>query len=112
MFYRREENFIGKSLISSSKTLKRKDCLHCGKPLTGNAQNTYCSIRCSQLATRKAMRPSKEDLTKAIWETPTTQLALKYGVSDVAIAKWCKHYGISKPPRGYWAQQKAKNSTS
>jgi hypothetical protein len=100
---------IDKSLVPSNETLKRKDCLHCGKPLTGAAQDTYCSVRCSQLATRKAIRPSKEELTKAIWETPTSQLALKYGVSDVAIAKWCKSYGISKPPRGYWAKQNAKN---
>jgi len=28
-------------------------------------------------------------------------------VSDVAIAKWCKHYKITKPDRGYWAKYEA-----
>lgn len=53
---------------------------------------------------RKVVRPSKEELTIMIWETPTTHIAKKYGVSDNAVAKWCKNYNISKPPRGYWAK--------
>ncbi len=35
------------------------------------------------------------------------QLAEQFGVSDVAISKWCKRYGIAKPPRGYWAKKAA-----
>ena len=49
--------------------------------------------------------PTKEELEKLVWETPTTELAQRYGISDVALSKWCKKYGISKPPRGYWAKQ-------
>jgi 5-methylcytosine-specific restriction endonuclease McrA len=60
-----------------------------------------------RLATRKVERPHKEELEKLVWEMPTMQLAKRFGVSDVALAKWCKHYGISKPPRGYWMKQKA-----
>lgn len=51
--------------------------------------------------------PSKEELTKLVWEKPTTQLSNHFGVSDVAISKWCKSYGIPKPPRGYWAKQQS-----
>ena len=29
-------------------------------------------------------------------------------VSDVSILKWCRIYGIKKPPRGYWQKQKTK----
>lgn len=54
------------------------------------------------LKARKVVRPSKEDLEKLVWELPTTKLAKKFGVSDVAISKWCEAYSISKPPRGYW----------
>lgn len=43
---------------------------------------------------------------KLLWEIPTTQIAKKYGVSDKAIGKWAKSYGIDKPPRGYWMKQK------
>ena len=58
---------------------------------------------------RKVVRPSKEELEKMVWEIPTIQLKKKFGVSDVAIAKWCKMYGINKPPRGYWMKQQARN---
>jgi hypothetical protein len=58
--------------------------------------------------TRKVVRPSKEELLKLLWEVPTMKLADQLGVSDQAIAKWAKLYGIEKPPRGYWAKQNAK----
>jgi len=53
-------------------------------------------------AHRRKDTPSAETLLKLIWETPTIQVAKKFGVSDKAVEKWCKGYGISKPPRGYW----------
>jgi len=40
---------------------------------------------------------------------PTTEVAKRLGVSDVAIGKKCKQLGIEKPPRGYW-QKKNKKS--
>lgn len=55
----------------------------------------------------KVPHPSKEELSKFLWEMPTSQLAIKLGVSDKAIEKWAKGYGIDKPPRGYWAKIKA-----
>ena len=50
-------------------------------------------------------RPSKELLGKMLWEMPTIKIAKQFGVSDKAVAKWAKAYGINKPPRGYWAKQ-------
>jgi PD-(D/E)XK endonuclease len=62
------------------------------------------------LKSRKVDRPSKEELKKMIWETSVLEVSHKYGVSDVAVAKWCKKYGIPRPPRGYWAKKnQAKN---
>jgi hypothetical protein len=55
---------------------------------------------------RKVERPSKEDLEKLLWEKPTAQLAIDFGVSDKAIEKWAKTYGITKPPRGHWMKLK------
>jgi hypothetical protein len=47
-----------------------------------------------------------------IWETSVLEVSQKFGVSDVAVAKWCKKYGIPRPPRGYWAKKnQSKNST-
>ena|SRR5260221_472676 len=56
----------------------------------------------AHIKARKVSRPSKEELTKLLWEIPTLQLAKQFGVSDKAIEKWSKAYGISKPPRGHW----------
>jgi transposase len=53
--------------------------------------------------------PNKEELEKLLWEVPTTILAKRFGVSDVALAKLCKRIGIDKPPRGYWAKKAAEN---
>ena len=53
---------------------------------------------------RKVLRPTKEELEKLLWEKPTSQLAEEFGVSDKAIEKWAKSYGLSKPPRGYWSK--------
>lgn len=56
---------------------------------------------------RKVVRPSKEELAKLLWESPTIQIAKTYGVSDKAVEKWAKSYGLSKPPRGYWTKTKS-----
>lgn len=61
----------------------------------------FCK-ECSPKTKRKVVRPEKHILIQEIWEISTVQLAKKYGVSDVAISKWCKSYNIKKPPRGYW----------
>lgn len=55
---------------------------------------------------RKVVRPSKEELEKLLWESPTIQIAKTYGVSDKAVEKWAKSYGLSKPPRGFWTKTK------
>jgi hypothetical protein len=55
---------------------------------------------------RKVERPSKKTLRKLLWEFPTSTLGKQFGVSDKAIEKWAKTYGIPKPPLGYWAKNK------
>ena len=59
--------------------------------------------KCSYLSRRKVSRPSKEELEKMLWEIPTVAIAEKFGVSDKAVSKWAKSYGLTKPPRGYWS---------
>ena len=79
-------------------------CLCCNAPVS--RRHTYCSQRCSNKAARKVKRPSKKKLKKLVWKYPTTKIAKHYGVSDQAVAKWCKSYGIEKPPRGYWTKKR------
>jgi len=54
---------------------------------------------------RKVIRPSKEELEKLLWTYTMVDLASQFGVSDKAIAKWAKAYGIQKPPIGHWIKK-------
>jgi hypothetical protein len=84
-------------------------CGHCGSEFSAPRKNGrktyYCSRECLASALSKVTRPSKEELRILVWEFPTSQLARRFGVSDVAIAKWCKKYEIKKPPRGHWTKR-------
>jgi hypothetical protein len=103
------QQLVEKGSSSLNVSARQKICLHCGKPLTLPGQDTYCSRKCSRLAARKVERPSKEDLQQLVWSKPTTQIAKDFGVSDKAVEKWCKAYGIEKPQRGYWAKKQAQS---
>jgi hypothetical protein len=48
---------------------------------------------------------TKEELERIVWKKSTTEIARELGVSDVAIARRCKKFGIEKPGRGYWAKE-------
>ena len=43
---------------------------------------------------RKVVRPSKEELQKMINEIPMTNIGMRFGVSDNAVRKWARRYGI------------------
>ena len=43
---------------------------------------------------RRVERPSKEELFEMVKNEPFTAIASKYGVSDIAITKWCKQYNL------------------
>jgi len=91
---------------------KIKNCLTCGKVITKNS--LYCNScsstnhpnRILKTEYSKKFTIEKEELEKLIWEKPTTEIAEMFNVSDVAVAKRCKKFGIQKPPRGYWTQFK------
>jgi hypothetical protein len=78
--------------------------------------DTFCSKKERKIKKEKQERqykkkviwPSKEELEKLLWERPTIKIAQMFGVSDKAVEKWSKKYGLTKPPRGYWAKQQAK----
>ncbi len=79
-----------------------KTCKNCKKEFLPS-QNTviFCSKKCSE-EYQTRFEISKEELLKLVWEIPTTKIAKMFNVSDKAIAKRCKKFSISKPPRGYW----------
>lgn len=52
-----------------------------------------------------AYENAKKELFILVWTMPTIEVARLEGVSDSAIEKRCKQYGIPKPPRGFWAKR-------
>lgn len=50
---------------------------------------------------------TREELYDQVWATPMRSLAGRYGISDVALAKTCRHLGVPVPGRGYWAKKTA-----
>jgi|LauGreDrversion4_2_1035121.scaffolds.fasta_scaffold294160_1 hypothetical protein len=63
------------------------------------------SILESSIKRRKVERPSKEELNLLIWSKPMVDIGKDFGVSDKAIAKWIKFYGLEKPPNGHWIRE-------
>lgn len=90
--------------VRTPKVKQTRSCAVCSCDTTNKK---YCSAACAAKGRRKSDRPSKEELHRLVWQYPTLKLAEYFGVSDVALAKWCKQYGIDKPPRGYWAKKRA-----
>lgn len=88
---------------------ERKICPMCNKEfLTRFPMQQYCCHICSHKSGRKVLHPTKENLKYEIdAKTPWAHLGKKYGVSDNAVKKWAKQYGILPTLRSY----KKTNST-
>ena len=56
------------------------------------------------MADDKMIIIKRDQLYERVWQTPTTQLALEYRMSDSRLAKICKKLRVPKPPPGYWAK--------
>lgn len=69
---------------------KKYYCISCGKKVCRNAK--YCKTCYENQFIRNSI--SKEELSELIISFPFTQIAKMYGVSDNAVRKWCKHFGL------------------
>lgn len=94
---------------NGERILNNKKCLRCANLFVSKKNRKFCSSNCSNKYNKGGLRcsksPSKKELEKLVWLKPTSQIAKDFQVSDNAVAKWCKNYNISKPPRGYWAKK-------
>lgn len=87
----------GKSRHSSSllypirTNYAKQFCIDCGKEIL--CESKRC-VSCNGKIQRKVERPSKEVLYQEIKMTSFSAVGRKYGVSDNAIRKWCKTYGL------------------
>lgn len=73
-----------------------KQCKHCNiNFVTKDKKQEFCSKMCKYIGGRKVKkRPTKEELYKLIQELPYTRIGALYEVSDNAIRKWAKSYGL------------------
>lgn len=65
-------------------------CLGCGAV----CRYKYCSYSCARLASRKVERPDRETLRRLIEKNSFVSLGKIFGVSDNAVRKWAKCYGL------------------
>jgi len=79
---------------------ERVDCPICKTLFTVNksvlkkGSGKYCSSPCSNIGQRRVIRPSKEDLKNSIKNLSWLAMGRKYGVSDNAVRKWARRYGL------------------
>ena len=69
-------------------------CAQCGCAAEGADKSKYCSPKCAQLASRRTPRPSKDELRELIDSSTWTAIGKHYGVSDNAVRKWARSYGL------------------
>lgn len=69
----------------------KRPCEQCGK-MTVNKR--FCSYPCSHVGTRKATRPSQSQLKEDMINLSWCAMGRKYGVSDNAVRKWARGYGL------------------
>lgn len=67
-------------------------CVTCGVNFVSK-KGGRCT-ECAKIATRKAERPSREELKDMIRTESFLSLGKKFNVSDNAIRKWCKGYNL------------------
>jgi len=92
------ENYSGLNkmrLLTKAKPLLRFDepknnCMFCGEM----CHVRFCSRACYHLYQRKCERPSKNTLCEEITTLTWRAIGEKYGVSDNAVRKWARQYGI------------------
>lgn len=83
-------------------------CIECGKPITKKKGVLRCS-ECAATERRKVInRPSKEELYESLKDSSFTAVGKKYNVTDNAIRKWCRDYGLSVKANDYKAKKEKK----
>lgn len=85
--------------IDVTKYIRKWNEIECGfchtKFLTMNDDRKFCSDTCSQLSQMKVKnRPDKKELKNLIEKYNWTELGRMYNVSDNAIRKWARKYGL------------------
>jgi hypothetical protein len=68
-------------------------CQSCGRCLQAKQKN-HCSLMCSSQSRRRVARPSKKQLEDDLATMSWVAVGRKYGVTDNAVRKWARNYGL------------------
>lgn len=100
-------NCHGQTQTFSGKNIKLKFfkitryCSSCNAPISRKTKTFKCRD-CSQKRLHKINWPTRTELFHLVWTTPAIKLGTQLGVSDVAVATYCKRHNIPRPNRAYW----------
>ena len=85
---------FSKSMAKQAKQYKHV-CEICQKEFENGWKNSrFCGAKCKGVSSRKVIRPTKEQLELDMQSLPMIHVGAKYGVSDNAVRKWAKTYGL------------------
>lgn len=81
--------------INKWKRIQKVHCSYCNTEfLPTKRTQKYCKEQCNRLASRRVDRPGKQALSQMLKEQSWTSIGRKYGVSDNAVRKWARQYGL------------------
>jgi len=72
---------------------KHKPCADCGELIGITAKSGLCLL-CGSKQRRKVERPPADELLEMLSTTSMVKIGQRYGVSDNAVRKWAKSYGL------------------
>lgn len=82
-------------------------CSGCGKDMKVEGMCGRCKVKAiDRTASRKIVWPDVNELALMVWERPLVAVGKELGVSDNAVFKMCKRWGIKLPKKGYWRRKK------
>lgn len=86
-----EDSKNGNNLLNLKALKSTGKCLVCQEDVYGT---TYCSVECSSIRRRKTVRPTLKNLKELIESKSYCAIGREYGVSDNAVRKWARSYGL------------------
>lgn len=95
------KTFAGKNI---TKERKYQYCIDCGTKISSGSLRC---LECNGKKRRKHKRPTKDELFHAlqIHKGNFTRIARVYNVTDNAVRKWCKKYGLATHSSSYAANK-------
>lgn len=78
----------------STPRMGPRPCAVCGRTIQASNNKSHCSNECRAITRRTVDRPTKEELELDISNLSWVAMGRKYGVSDNAVRKWARSYGL------------------